>query len=154
MGSRGPTAEPPWLKELKGNPGKRKIKKAPKAAPARPSCPAWLDEDAKAEWARVAPELERLGLLTHLDRAALTCYCVSYSDWVSLQKFLNEKGLMYVTPAGRLRERPEVALADQAMKAVLTWAREFGMMPAGRARLHLPPPIDEDDEFDRFLGLD
>jgi len=152
VGRRGPTPKPAWLNKLEGNPGKRRQKSGPKPPPTRPSCPAWLDEDAKAEWARVAPELERLGLLTQLDRAAFACYCQSYADYVSLQKFLSVNGLFYVTPAGKLRERPEAGMADTAMRTMLAFAREFGMTPASRARLNLPPQLsDEDDEFDRWL---
>jgi hypothetical protein len=31
------------------------------------SCPNWLDKEARPEWRRLGPELERIGLLTGVD---------------------------------------------------------------------------------------
>jgi P27 family predicted phage terminase small subunit len=152
MGTRGPTPKPAWKRRLEGNPGKRPIKEAAKAPPGRPTCPTWLDEGAKAAWARLAPELEKLGLLTPLDRDCFAVYCQSYSAWAEAEQVLAEKGRFYVGPGAKLRERPEVAVVERAMKNTLMMAREFGMTPASRARLSLPPAEDEDDEFGRFLS--
>ncbi|MEE8551357.1 MAG: phage terminase small subunit P27 family, partial [Gemmatimonadota bacterium] len=112
MGRRGPPPKSPYLKALEGNPGKRPLKvNNAKARSAAPDCPDWLSAEAKAEWKRLAPELERLGLLTLLDRAAFSGYCQSYAHWVQAQRVLREHGTRYVTGSGRVRERPEVAIA-------------------------------------------
>ena len=151
MGTRGPAPKPAWKQKLEGNPGKRRVKDTAKPNDRRPTCPTWLDEGAKAEWARVAPELERLGLLTQLDRGAFAAYCAVHSVWVDSERALVEKGRFYVAPGGKLRERPEADIANRAQKAMLTFAREFGMTPTSRARLSLPPPLNEEDEFDKWL---
>ncbi len=153
MGRRGPTPKPAHLKALEGNPGKRPLnKRSPRPRPVRPSCPSWVDSEAKAEWQRLAPELERLGLLTPLDRAAFTCYCQSYAHWVKAQRALREHGMMYVTASGRVRERPEVAIAESSLKLMRAFAVEFGLTPNSRSRFSLPEPLtEEDDEFARWL---
>jgi P27 family predicted phage terminase small subunit len=40
-----------------------------------------LEADAAAEWARVAPMLHRLGLLTKIDGQALATYCQTWGRW-------------------------------------------------------------------------
>jgi P27 family predicted phage terminase small subunit len=152
MGARGPTPKPAWKKRLEGNPGKRPIKESVKAPPGRPTCPTWLDEGARATWARLAPELEKRDLLTPLDRDSFALYCQSYSAWAEAEQVLAERVRFYVGPGGKLRERPEVTVAERAMKNTVAIGREFGLTPVSRARLNLLPPDDEDDEFDRFLS--
>ncbi len=153
MGRRGPTPKPAHIKALEGNPGKRLLnKRPPRPRPTRPSCPDWLAAEAKAEWKRLAPELERLGLLTVLDRAAFSCYCQSFAHWVQAQRVLREHGMIYVTASGRVRERPEVAIAESSLKLMRAFAVEFGLTPNSRSRFSLPDPLtQEDEEFARWL---
>ena len=144
--------KPASLKLLEGNPGKRTVHDVPKPRPTRPTCPSWLSQQAKAEWRRLAPELERLGLLTQLDRAAFAAYCQSYAHWRECQAVLVEQGSMYITVNGRLRERPEVEMAKRFAQLTRAFAVEFGRTPTSRARLSLPnQEDDEDDEFARLL---
>ena len=152
MGRRGPTLKPAHLKALEGNPGKRPLNRTgPKPRPTRPSCPDWLAAEAKAEWKRLAPELERLGLLTLLDRAAFSCYCQSFAHWVQAQRVLRENGTMYVTASGRVRERPEVAIAESSLKLMRAFAVEFGLTPSSRSRFSLPEPMKDDDDMEGLL---
>ncbi len=76
MARRGPAPKPTRMKVLAGNPGKRPLnRREPQPKPGLPRCPAQLSEEAKREWKRISKELDRLGLLTVLDRAALSAYC-------------------------------------------------------------------------------
>ena len=79
---------------------------------ARPSLPRALPEEGKAEWRRVVPQLEEIGLLATIDRGVLIRYCQAWADWVRVR-----------TAAGTLREadpgtegqpRPQPGLADEA----------------------------------------
>ena len=149
MGKRGPKAKPGWLKGLEGNPGKRPVtnmRLEPTETP--PSCPSWLREEAKQEWRRLAPQLARRGLLTELDRTAFACYCQSYADWRQAQQAVEERGAVYVTPRGQLRERPEVAIGQRYLKFARDFGAEFGLSPESRSAF--PPDAfpDEDDESD------
>ena len=56
MAGRKP--KPTAIKELEGNPGKRKLnKKEPKPDKEMPVCPEWLLPEAKAEWERLCEKL-------------------------------------------------------------------------------------------------
>lgn len=151
MGSRGPAPKPVSLKLVTGNPGKRRLKQTPAPSPGKVACPDWLNAAAKAEWRRVAPELERLGLLTRLDRAVLAGYCEAYARWAEATKFIHENGQHYMTPKGQLRQWPQVETAKQAEQAMRSFASEFGLTPNSRAKLSVEAREEEEDEFEKFL---
>jgi hypothetical protein len=75
-GSR-PTPVP--LKLLRGNPGKRPLKRGfePPQPPLPPDPPKFLTGDALEEWHRIAAGLHLFGLLTKVDVSPLAAYCVS-----------------------------------------------------------------------------
>ena len=76
---------PTNLHILNGNPSKLDLEERaaaePKYTPVVPECPEWLSDDAKAEWNRLLPELDRNGLLTKADMAAFAGYCDSFAMW-------------------------------------------------------------------------
>jgi len=146
----GPARKPTQLKIIQGNPGHQKLTHAePKPTPVAPTCPSGLKGEAKREWRRIVPELERLGLLTLVDRAALASYCQAWGRAVSAEKVLAEKGLVKETPNGYLQQRPEVSIAFKSWQAVRAFAAEFGLTPSARSRLSVQKPEDEaEDDLD------
>ena len=82
MATRGRKPTPTALKLLEGNPGKRKLNdKEPKPEKKAPSCPKWLETEAKKEWRRLAKKMELMGVLTEVDMAAFAGYCQAYARW-------------------------------------------------------------------------
>lgn len=154
MGRRGPAPQPQKLKLLRGNPGKRPLKKQrPAPTPdSKVSCPEWLSPAAKTEWRRVAPQLARIGLLTGLDRAVLAGYCDSYATWVECTRFVQEHGEHYIAPNGQLRRWPQAERAKQAAQAMRAFASEFGLTPNSRLRLNVAEQEVGDDPFEEFLN--
>lgn len=151
MGARGPSPKPTALKIIQGNPGHRPLnKREPKPAPVAPPCPDWLDADAKREWKRVAPELEKLGLLTRVDMAALAGYCQSYATWRACQMVLAKQGMTFETATGYVTQRPEVSIGNKALDQVRAFCAQFGLTPSARARMTLPEQdhAEENDPFD------
>lgn len=153
MGARGPAPKPTALKVLDGNAGHRPINRSePRPRPVAPKCPAWLDKEARAEWRRIAPALERLGLLTEIDGAALAGYCQSYARWRQCQEVLAKDGLTFKTESGYTAARPEVAIGNRALIEVRAFCVQFGLTPGARARMQLmdngPGGDDEDSPFD------
>ena len=65
---RGRPPKPSRLKAITGNPGKHPLnQQEPIPEPAIPPCPPELGPAARNEWHRLAGELAKLHLLTHLD---------------------------------------------------------------------------------------
>ncbi len=141
MGRRGPPPKPTALKLLQGNPGKRAINaREPKPRGAIARCPDWLDEEGKACWKRLIPELKRMGVITCVDVDALCNYCDSWSRWKRAVLFLQKNGDVYTikNPDGTAKfiaQLPQVAIARNLLAALLGFQREFGMTPASRSRI-------------------
>lgn len=151
MGRRGPAPKPTVLKILSGNPGKRPINQdEPKPKPIAPKCPSWLDKEAKREWKRVAPELERLGLLTIVDGAALAAYCQAYVRWKQAEEIIKREGMTVTTETGYIMPHPAVKIAEKAQQLIKAFCAEFGLTPSSRSRMSLPEKREE-DEFEEFL---
>lgn len=90
MGQRGPTPLPANVHLLRGNPSKKPLGELLDTLQPEievPSFPKHLWPEARKEWKRIAPELERYGLVSKLDRAALALYCQAWArkDWAELQ---------------------------------------------------------------------
>src|SRR6185503_12867478 len=95
--ARGRKPIPTALKVLHGNPGKRQLPQGePRPTLGLPDAPAHLTEAALVEWHRVGTELARVGVITHVDRAVLAGYCVTYARWVAAEEVLNETGGLLV----------------------------------------------------------
>lgn len=143
----GPAPKPTSLKLLAGNPGKRPLNAAePKPDPAIPDCPDHLTPEARAEWDRIVPELEALGLLTRIDRAALAAYCTAYGRWVEAERMVKEHGLTVETPNGYPVKSPWLSTADKALDQLRKFIQEFGLSPASRSKVAATPKSTNDDE--------
>ena len=144
----GRKPKPTALKQLEGNPGKRKLPtEEPKLAPALPSPPKELTAAAKREWKRVGPELFAAGILTNADRAALAAYCQSWADWVTARANLDKDGWTKLSETGYEMQSPWVSIANRAMANYIKVAAEFGLTPSARARLATDPRVvDPEDE--------
>ena len=147
----GPAPKPTKLKELAGNPGKRKLNKSePKPVPGIPSCPRHLSDRAKREWHRVTRELNAVGLLTQVDRAELAIYCQAYARWIEAEEYVTEHGLTVTTPNLFVVPSPYLGIANKAMEQMHKFAQQFGMTPAARSRISLEKPAEE-DPFEAFV---
>jgi len=150
---RGRKPKPTTLKILEGNPGRRPLNDGPPQAPAEvPECPEFLDDEAKAEWFRMAPVLLDMGLLTPADRAALAAYCISYSRWVAAEAQVRRLGTIVKSPLKNFpMKSPYLTVADQALETMRKFMVEFGLTPSSRSRIRVPGNPRATDEFDAFL---
>lgn len=150
MGQRGPKPMPPELKAITGARQRHAVDLASGVHPAvkAPPMPHMLIGPARKEWKRVTPLLLELGLLTALDRAALTMYCEAWGRYAQLlQQLVDEQAA--AVAAGRastapyFREMPSGIVRDSPLARALTEAREgvdrmlghFGLSPAQRGRV-------------------
>ena len=154
----GRKPKPSALKLIEGNPGKRPLpENEPKPEPIAPKCPTWLHKDAKKEWKRIAPQLERLGLLTQVDMAALAGYCESWAQYKRAIEFIHKHGEVYPIKddEGRvkyLQQVPQVSIANKALQQVRAFCAEFGLTPSARGRMVVPGADDKEDEMEQLLS--
>lgn len=136
MGRRGPAPKPTRLKLLEGTyRPDRAARNEPMPDPAIPEPPEDLHPEARAEWDRIVPHLAELGLLSELDRTALAAYCQLYARWWEAERAIREYGMVQYTDTGYATQRPEVGVANQALKQLKVYLAEFGLSPAARTRI-------------------
>jgi P27 family predicted phage terminase small subunit len=151
MGKRGPAPTPTELLKLRGSWRGNRNTSQPRPQLGRPRCPAWLDAAARSKWKRLAPELERLGLLTIIDGDILAMYCQAWAEFQQSTKTLQAEGRFVRLASGKILTHPAVAEQRSARQAVKSFAALFGLSPADRSRLSAPTPAEPDD-LDLFFG--
>ena len=154
MATRGRKPTPTAIKELEGNPGKRKLNdREPKPAKKAPSCPQWLEPEGKKEWHRLAGQMERLGILTEVDMAAFAGYCQSYARWKEAEEFVSQHGTIVRTPSGYWQTVPQVSIAQTYLKVMQKLAEQFGLTPSSRSRIIADATGNpQEDEMEALLG--
>jgi len=123
---------------------------------ARPPMPRSLPEEAKAEWKRVVPELEEIGLLASIDRGVLIRYCTAWADWCEFARLLERSGKLIRGQKGNLVRNPVWMMKRDAEQTIADLARQLGLTPSARLRagvVHDRPP-DPEEEFRRVAVME
>ncbi len=149
---RGRKPKPTTIRLLEGNPGKRPInEREPSPPEGLPECPAFLDDDARAEWDRTSKVLSEMGLLSVADRSALAAYCTAYSRWLKAEEQVKKFGTIVKSPdKGFPMKSPYLTIADQALETMRKFMVEFGLTPSSRSRIRVAPQLAKND-LDYFL---
>lgn len=147
LGQRGPKPLPANVHSLRGNASKKPIAQLLDGVHPEveiPTCPTYLAPDAKREWKRVAAELETLGLVCQIDRAALAAYCAAWAEVVTCERKIKElnaaddkgeAGLVSITPSGYQQMSVWVQIRNRAYDRMMKFAAEFGLSPSARSRV-------------------
>ena len=139
----GPRKQPTQLRISRGNPSKRPLNLHEPRPEGVARCPAFLGPAAKAEWARLAPELTRLGLLTGLDQSGFAGYCQAFADW----RFLATAASVPGTRKSIYTQRAD------ALRTMRQAASEFGLSPSSRSGIVCPTKAAEDDLETFIAGM-
>ena len=134
----GPPKTPTAILKMRGSWRARVRKDEPQPAKGAPRPPGWLDREARAEWRRIVPELDKVGIIAIVDRAALAILCQSWADYYAARREVETQGWTVTTPAGLIRRNPMVAVMNQAYERWRKMALQFGMTPSARAGLARP----------------
>jgi P27 family predicted phage terminase small subunit len=151
--------KPTQLRIMQGNPGKRPLnKKEPIPPTGLPDCPTHLMKDAKAEWRRMVPILQGMGLLSTLDMAALAAYCQAYGRWQQAEremKRLTKKGttgLLIKTMQGNYIQNPLLGIVSRNIQIMRQFITEFGLSPSSRSRIQVDQTGGEEDSLAKWEG--
>lgn len=151
MAGRKP--KPTSLKRLEGNRGKRPLNISEPKFSGTPLRPEHLDETARKEWDRISVELTSAGLLTSVDRAALSAYCAAWSRWVNAEENIQKFGAVIKSPkSGFPIANPFVGIANTSLTLMHKFLIEFGMTPSSRSRISVGSPTGSGDPFVAFMA--
>ena len=142
MGERGPLPQPFARRRNKRSASGKVV------SVARPAMPRDMPEEAKAEWRRVVPVLEEIGILTTIDRALLVRYCCAWADWVELQGLIRQSGKVLKGARGHLVRNPLWFQLQDAGTTVSELGRQLGLSPVARMRAGIAHqrPVDPNEE--------
>lgn len=175
----GPSRLPADVIELRGN--RSKLSEAEleerraaevKARPLRPKAPADLSPHARECWTMLAPELEKLGLLSVLDGPGFRLACETYALALYALEEMRAKKADGTLDArkkrlevlevdrvhgGQHRKTPAFAIYAQASREFRAWCVEFGLSPSARVSLRpgahgAPTGAEREDDDDAFFG--
>ena len=150
---RGRKPIPTAVKIANGNPGKRPLpENEPTPETGRPEAPEWLDPEARQEWDKITGELEAMGTLYKVDRAALVLYAVAMGRYERCTKLVSEHGEMTEAKNGTPIQNPYLAIANKAHEQASKLLVEFGLTPSSRTRVQATKKEEKADPMD--FGLD
>jgi len=112
---------------------------------------------AQTIWREFAPRLDKLHLLTALDRYSFAMFCIYAAEFVLANRDVLDKGysVMVTTIAGAKskakgnqmpRLNPSVTRRDFAYGVMLDLGQKFGLTPLDRANLISKHALNADDE--------
>src|SRR5262245_4011234 len=133
MGMRGPAPTPKEILKARGSWRAGVGGPPPDLGAGAPAPPPWLDDEARAEWARVVPALLGAAVVAPADGGLLAAYCSAWSDLVrvSAQLAATLKRRPAKGPSAGQLTYQKIALA----KLLVALAAQFGLSPSARARV-------------------
>lgn len=131
----GPPPTPTNVLAMRGSWRAKTRTGEPQIHPGMPDMPEYLDEAARAEWARIAPALAAVKVLSPLDGSVLGDYCQATADVDRLTRAVREEGEIIKTPRGFDAKNPKLTILREARTRQRKAALELGMTPASRTRV-------------------
>jgi|SRR5579863_5363556 len=161
-GSGGHNRKPSKVKKVQGNAGKRKANtREPKPRPGVPALPIGVTGEARREWDRIVPILEKMAVLTTADGPALAAYCKLHELKLKAEAAVAKYGIVIakVDEAGVsvLRKNPAVSIIESSSRLIRSFLQEFGLTPASRTKVaaaegrDLEPDVKAQDQLQDFL---
>lgn len=138
---KGRKPEPAEVKEIKGNPGKRKTAATPDTvAIISNNAPDYLQDDklALGIWAHLSELLSKIRFVKETDRHALGRYCAYMAIWIRMKKKVRKTGEFYETDTnhGKMqRIHPAFAIMMRSEDKMIRLEDRLGLTSMSRQQL-------------------
>lgn len=157
MGLRGPRPLTNKMLKLRGSWRANANKDQPQPLAGAPTCPAWLDKDAKRAWRRLIPQLVFMGVVTQADRNALARYCQTWARWKKAEEFIQKYGETYPLKDEKGNVKcfmpwPQVSISNQMSQTLTRLEQEFGLTPSARTRINVNNVAPVDPERAKWVS--
>lgn len=149
---RGRKPKPLGLRIIEGSGAPRSPEKTPQQASVADIPLVVQGEPYALEmWREMAPEVERLSLLTRVDRNVFVQYCCEWAEYRLACEHLRVEGRTCMGGNGTPTTNPWVRIRRQALDAFMKAASELGLTPGARERLKMwqaaPAAEIEEEDF-------
>ena len=153
MAERGLKPTPTAILKLRGTyRADRRPDNEPTPEPGIPDPPDLLAGEALIEWDRTTCELNKIGILSHLDLAAVSAYCQAWVRWLAAEKNLAKTGPVVKASSGYPILNPSLTISNKALQQVRRLACELGLTPSARTRISLDLKAGEPTALDKLLA--
>ncbi len=114
-----------------------------------PTCPKHLNKVARKEWRRAGKILQKIGLLTEIDRMIFAAYCEAYARWIEATVKVQETGMVYKKADGTPGLNPYLRIAREAFDQMIKAGTQIGLSPSSRVNLKVTTqkPKSKAEEF-------
>ena len=135
---RGRKPVPTHLKQLRGNPGKRRLNVNEPIPPGELNePPEWMTESQKEGW-NYAIEHAPAGLLKRLDRSALVAWVVAEDLHRNASLMVEKFGMLTKAPhTGLPIQSPYLPIVNKQASIMLKAAELLGFSPSSRSRIQI-----------------
>lgn len=148
---KGGKPTPTKIKQLRGNPGKRKVNKdEPQYNKSRSDAPKELDAVGRKEWDKITKNMRANGVLTEVDETALLAFCQQTSIMVRAMKEMKKKAnrdMVIITKSGYQQPNPYLGIINRAQNMIKSLGAELGLSPSSRTRVKATPTKPDDDKY-------
>lgn len=101
-----------------------------------PKPPTVLNKNGKDKYYEIAEMLVEENKWKKGDEIALSALCMNYQRWLKAERDIKKsKELCFTTESGYRQQIPEISIAKDSMKTMLTYIKEFGLTPKERVKL-------------------
>jgi P27 family predicted phage terminase small subunit len=117
--------------------------------PGIPQKPDWIAAKpiASAKWDETIAELQEIpGLLSTLDKDALSLYCDAWQTFHDAQALIVEYGMVAHSEKGGAYQHPAVGICNKAREQLVKIGSMFGLNPPAREGLVIPSPVEDELE--------
>lgn len=117
-----------------------------------PEPPTILNKIGKEKYYRIAQMLVDESKWKIGDEIALLALCVNYQRWIQAEKYIKaNKDFCFETETGYRQQIPEISIARDCMKTMLTFIREFALTPKERIKLKELVLSGDPEEVDKEM---
>ena len=127
--------------------GTRKAGEVTADPPKQIRSPAWLPDDLKPDFRRIAKQLIALKIFSTLDYDALGRYLVAHASWLEA----SGQAMIYLKRKDVEAAREWAAIQDKYFKQARACAEDLGLTISSRCKLVIPQVALDDDDDDDFL---
>lgn len=138
MGKRGPRPTPTELRVVRGDRPDRINHDTPTPPSSDVIRPDWLSDQAAEVWDRLAPDLQRKGLLTSWDVDSFAVLCDAIVQYRAASKLVTQAGVMIKGRKDAVVKNPAMQLVRDSSQTIRAFAQEFGMTPSARSEITSP----------------
>ena len=93
-----------------------------------------FDGEAAAEWERIVPDIEEMGLLALLDRGVLIRYCRGWANWIDIDEKLRATTLLIKGRGESVVRNPLWMMRSDIENTLEALGKQLGLTPAARLR--------------------